>query len=47
MACHWAEQIETGELRPHDVSAVAVEQTALVDRADSPIMGPTSIGEIG
>ena len=47
MACHWAEQIASGELRPHEVEAIAVEQTALVDEAGSPIMGPTSIGEIG
>ena len=47
VACHWAEQIESGELRRHQVEAIAVEQKALVDQADSPIMGPTSIGEIG
>ncbi|HEY9496127.1 MAG TPA: oligopeptide/dipeptide ABC transporter ATP-binding protein [Intrasporangium sp.] len=48
VACHWAEQIASGELRPHEVQAVAVEQTAaLVDEGGSPIMGPTSIGEIG
>jgi peptide/nickel transport system ATP-binding protein len=47
VACHWAEQIESGELRRHEVEAIAVEQKALVDEADSPIMGPTSIGEIG
>ncbi|HEX6054473.1 MAG TPA: oligopeptide/dipeptide ABC transporter ATP-binding protein [Intrasporangium sp.] len=47
VACHWAEQIASGELRPHEVEAVAVEQTALIDEGASPIMGPTSIGEIG
>jgi peptide/nickel transport system ATP-binding protein len=47
VACHWAEQIESGELRRHEVAAIAIEQKALVDEADSPIMGPTSIGEIG
>ncbi|HET6666507.1 MAG TPA: oligopeptide/dipeptide ABC transporter ATP-binding protein [Intrasporangium sp.] len=47
VACHWAEQIESGELRRHEVEAIAIEQKALVDEADSPIMGPTSIGEIG
>ncbi|MDV3222975.1 oligopeptide/dipeptide ABC transporter ATP-binding protein [Intrasporangium sp.] len=47
VACHWAEQIASGELRPHEVAAVAVEQSALVDQSDSPILGPTSIGEIG
>jgi peptide/nickel transport system ATP-binding protein len=47
VACHWAEQIASGELRSHEVEAVAVEQTALGADADSPIMGPTSIGEIG
>ncbi|MDC5697777.1 ATP-binding cassette domain-containing protein [Intrasporangium calvum] len=47
VACHWAEQIESGELRPHEVEAIAVEQTAGVLAPDSPIIGPTSIGEIG
>jgi peptide/nickel transport system ATP-binding protein len=36
VACHWAE-----------VKAIAVEQTVLGDDAGSPILGPTSIGEIG
>ncbi|HEU5143971.1 MAG TPA: oligopeptide/dipeptide ABC transporter ATP-binding protein, partial [Dermatophilaceae bacterium] len=26
VACHWAEQIESGEIRPHEVEAVMVEQ---------------------
>ncbi|WP_353353191.1 oligopeptide/dipeptide ABC transporter ATP-binding protein [Intrasporangium sp. DVR] len=47
VACHWAEQIASGELRPHEVQAVAVEQAALINQPDSPIIGPTSIGEIG
>jgi peptide/nickel transport system ATP-binding protein len=47
VACHWAEQIEAGELRPHEVAPIAVEQAELVEGSDSPIMGPTSIGEIG
>ena len=47
VACHWAEQIEAGELRPHEVEAVAVEQMAGISQPDSPIIGPTSIGEIG
>jgi len=47
VACHWAEQIQSGELKPHEVKAVAVEQTAEVPGMDSPILGPTSIGEIG
>lgn len=47
VACHWAEQIQSGELKPHEVEAVAVEQTSEVPGMDSPILGPTSIGEIG
>jgi len=47
VACHWAEQIESGELRPHEVEAVAVEQMAGISQPDSPIIGPTSIAEIG
>jgi peptide/nickel transport system ATP-binding protein len=46
VACHWAEQIATGELTPHDVEAVAVEQhDQVID--DATLMGPASLGEIG
>ena len=46
VACHWAEQIATGELTPHDVEAVAVEQHDQVTD-DATLMGPASLGEIG
>jgi peptide/nickel transport system ATP-binding protein len=46
VACHWAEQIESGEIRAHEVEAIMVEQ---VDTAqdDGSLIGPASIGEIG
>jgi peptide/nickel transport system ATP-binding protein len=47
VACHWAEQIASGELRPHEVTPVAVTQQQGGVEPDSPIIGPTSIGEIG
>jgi peptide/nickel transport system ATP-binding protein len=46
VACHWAEQIATGELTPHEVEAVAVEQHEQVTD-DATLMGPASLGEIG
>ncbi|MFQ6172884.1 ABC transporter ATP-binding protein [Oryzobacter sp. R7] len=44
VACHWAEQIERGELTPHDVEAVAVEQVDTTGDGDS-LMGPASVTE--
>ncbi|MBM6405651.1 ATP-binding cassette domain-containing protein [Phycicoccus sp. CSK15P-2] len=34
VACHWAEQIERGEIRPHDVSATSTEQAIRDDGDD-------------
>jgi peptide/nickel transport system ATP-binding protein len=46
VACHWAEQIESGEIRPHEVEAILVEQVDTgVD--DGSLIGPASITEIG
>jgi peptide/nickel transport system ATP-binding protein len=46
VACHWAEQIESGEIRPHEVEAILVEQ---VDTGadEGSLIGPASITEIG
>ena len=46
VACHWAEQIEAGEIRPHEVEAIMVEQ---IDTGpdDGSLMGPASVTEIG
>ena len=45
VACHWAEQIERGEIQPHEVAAVAV---APVDtgQGEDPFMGPASVTEV-
>jgi len=43
VACHWAEQIEAGEIRPHEVTAEMVEQTETGGDAD--FMGPASVQE--
>ncbi len=44
VACHWAEQIESGQLRPHDVAPEMVEQ---VDTGpeDADFIGPASVTE--
>ncbi len=46
VACHWAEQIESGEIRPHAVEAIMVEQVDTDADAGS-LIGPASITEIG
>jgi len=43
VACHWAEQIESGEIRSHEVTAQVIEQGDLGGDAD--FMGPASIQE--
>jgi peptide/nickel transport system ATP-binding protein len=45
VACHWAEQIASGELRPHEVAVemVAPEDTTSDDTAD--FIGPASVTE--
>ena len=44
VACHFAEQIASGELKPHEVEAVAVEQVDTTADGDS-LMGPASVTE--
>lgn len=44
VACHWAEQIESGELTPHEVEATVVEQVDTTGDGDS-LMGPASVTE--
>ena len=44
VACHWAEQIEAGEITPHAVAATATEQRDLSqDKGD--FLGPASVTE--
>jgi peptide/nickel transport system ATP-binding protein len=44
VACHWAEQIESGELRPHEVAPEMVEQVD-TDSEDVDFIGPASVTE--
>ncbi|HTF46573.1 MAG TPA: hypothetical protein VK735_03900, partial [Pseudonocardia sp.] len=44
VACHYAEQIESGELRPHDVSPEVVPEGAGLPSAPPPT--PASITEV-
>ena len=44
VACHWAEQIESGEIRPHEVAATLTDQSGTAgDHAD--FVGPASVTE--
>ena len=44
VACHWAEQIASGEIRAHEVTAVATEQRDTgPDQGD--FLGPATVGE--
>lgn len=43
VACHWAEQIEAGEIQPHEVTATLTEQT--VSGGDDDFVGPASVTE--
>ncbi|PRY60274.1 peptide/nickel transport system ATP-binding protein [Knoellia remsis] len=43
VACHWAEQIESGEIQPHEVTAEFVEQHA--GGGDGSLMGPATAVE--
>lgn len=43
VACHWTEQIESGEIQPHEVTAQLVEQHEA--GGDSSLLGPASISE--
>ncbi|RKT52068.1 peptide/nickel transport system ATP-binding protein [Saccharothrix australiensis] len=43
VACHWAEDIRAGRIRPHEVEAVLVEEDGL--SPDIPLVGPASVTE--
>ena len=47
-ACHYVEQIASGELKPHAVEATLVDPTVgQDDPSGGPLLGPASVGEIG
>ncbi len=43
VACHWAEDIRAGRIRPHEVEAVLVEEEGI--SPDVPLVGPASVTE--
>ncbi|GAB2999922.1 ATP-binding cassette domain-containing protein [Saccharothrix stipae] len=43
VACHWAEDIRAGKIRPHEVQAVLVEEDGI--SPDVPLVGPASVTE--
>ena len=47
VACHWAEQIESGEISSHQVTAVSVNVTGDSDDShdDGSVLGPVSVTE--
>jgi peptide/nickel transport system ATP-binding protein len=44
VACHWAEDIRSGEIKPHEVKAVLVEEEGI--SPDVPLVGPASVSEV-
>ncbi|WP_447005193.1 ABC transporter ATP-binding protein [Saccharothrix isguenensis] len=44
VACHWAEDIRAGKIRPHAVEAVVVEEDEGIS-PDIPLVGPASVTE--
>ncbi|MCE6996848.1 ABC transporter ATP-binding protein [Saccharothrix sp. S26] len=44
VACHWAEDIRAGRIRPHEVEAVLVEEDGV--SPDMPLVGPASVSEV-
>ncbi|WP_404381144.1 ATP-binding cassette domain-containing protein [Knoellia locipacati] len=44
VACHWTEQIESGELKPHEVAPQVTDLSDLFE-GDESLMGPASISE--
>ncbi|MBB5807066.1 peptide/nickel transport system ATP-binding protein [Saccharothrix ecbatanensis] len=44
VACHWAEDIRAGMIRPHEVEAVLVEEEDGIS-PDIPLVGPASVTE--
>jgi peptide/nickel transport system ATP-binding protein len=43
VACHWAEDIRSGQIRPHAVEAVLIEEDGI--SPDIPLVGPVSVTE--
>ncbi|NUT53969.1 MAG: ABC transporter ATP-binding protein [Saccharothrix sp.] len=43
VACHWAEDIRAGKIRPHEVEAELVEESGI--SPDIPLVGPASVTE--
>ncbi|PWK90936.1 peptide/nickel transport system ATP-binding protein [Lentzea atacamensis] len=44
VACHWAEQIRSGEIQPHEVKPILVEEGDGIS-PDIPLVGPASVTE--
>ncbi|GGU49001.1 ABC transporter ATP-binding protein [Lentzea flava] len=44
VACHWAEQIQSGEIQPHEVKPILVEEDDGIS-PDVPLVGPASVTE--
>ncbi len=44
VACHWAEQIQSGEIQPHEVKPILVEEGDGLS-PDVPLVGPASVTE--
>ncbi|QFZ16254.1 ABC transporter ATP-binding protein [Saccharothrix syringae] len=44
VACHWAEDIRSGAIRPHEVEPVLVEEDGV--SPDVPLIGPSSVTEV-
>ncbi len=45
VACHFAEDIASGRLKPHEVSAEATDPTLVEDAPGIPLLGPASVDE--
>jgi peptide/nickel transport system ATP-binding protein len=45
VACHWAEQIASGEIQRHEVTPEAVDVDWMGDGGDQSLMGPASLTE--
>ncbi len=43
VACHWAEQIERGEISPHEVAPIAIDPSAFEDEPELPSTPPEMI----
>ena len=47
VACHWAEQIASGELQPHEVSVELTDPTDIASDSNDGLFGPASVTEAG